>query len=110
MGSLFDKVNPGRRVETARALGPHSMRAQFVGTYRNGVPDKEITGHTRNRNLATLRANVRWGKSPLMIVIKRSRRSNELEPTSYIANDPSRVGAPAKKNRYPIGDTKYHKV
>lgn len=42
---------------------PHGMRAGFVTTaYRNGVPDEEIMGHTRHRDLRTMRSYVRRAK------------------------------------------------
>ena len=87
-GPLFRKVNHGDVVETARLstdavrqillrravnvglkgtlseqVSPHGRRAGFVTTaYRNGVPDEEITCHTRYRNLATMRGYVRRAK------------------------------------------------
>jgi len=42
---------------------PHGMRADFVTTaYKNGAPDEEIMGHTRNRSLTTMRGYVRRAK------------------------------------------------
>ena len=87
-GPLFRKVNRGGAVETTRLspdavrqillkraaqaglkgtlaepITPHGLRAGFVTTaYRNGVPDEEIMGHTRHRNLTTMRGYVRRAK------------------------------------------------
>jgi integrase len=50
----------GTRLEP---VTPHGMRAGFVTTaYRNGVPDEEIMGHTRHRDLRTMRGYVRRAK------------------------------------------------
>ena len=50
----------GTRLEP---VTPHGMRAGFVTTaYRNGVPDEEIMGHTRHRDLRTMRSYVRRAK------------------------------------------------
>jgi integrase len=47
----------------AEPVTPHGLRAGFVTTaYRNGVPDEEITGHTRHRSLTTMRRYVRRAK------------------------------------------------
>ena len=88
VGPLFRKVNRGGAVESARLsadgvrqillkraaaaglkgtlaepVSPHGLRAGFVTTaYRNGVPDKEIMGHTRHRSLTTMRTYVRRAK------------------------------------------------
>jgi integrase len=44
-------------------VSPHGLRAGFVTTtYRNGVPDEEIMGHTRHRSLTTMRSYVRRAK------------------------------------------------
>lgn len=87
-GPLFRKVNKASRVEMRRLsedavrqvllrraaqaggkgslaepVSPHGLRAGFVTTtYRNGVPDEEIMGHTRHRSLATMRSYVRRSK------------------------------------------------
>ena len=85
---LFRKVNRGGSVESARLstdgvrqilleraaaaglkgtlaepVSPHRLRVGFVMTaYRNGVPDEEIMGHTRDRSLTTMRNYVRRAK------------------------------------------------
>ena len=47
----------------AEPISPHGLRAGFVTTaYLNGVPDEEIMGHTRHRNLTTMRSYVRRSK------------------------------------------------
>ncbi len=87
-GPLFRKVNKAARVEARRLsedavrqillrraaqagvrgslaepVSPHGLRAGFVTTtYRNGVPDEEIMGHTRHQSLATMRSYVRRAK------------------------------------------------
>lgn len=87
-GPLFRKVNKAGRIEIRRLsedavrqillrratyagvtgtlaepVSPHGLRAGFVTTtYRNGVPDEEIMGHTRHRSLATMRSYVRRAK------------------------------------------------
>ncbi len=44
-------------------VSPHGLRAGFVTeAHRRGVPDEEIMGHTRHRNLATMRGYVRRNK------------------------------------------------
>lgn len=87
-GPVFRKVNKAGRVEGRRLsedavrqillrragqagvkgsivepVSPHGLRAGFVTTaYRNGVPDEEIMGHTRQRSLTTMRSYVRRAK------------------------------------------------
>lgn len=47
----------------AEPISPHGLRAGFVtATYRNGVPDEEIMGHTRHRSLTSMRTYVRRAK------------------------------------------------
>lgn len=42
---------------------PHGLRAGFMTTaYKSGVPDEEIMGHTRHRNLTTMRSYIRRAK------------------------------------------------
>ena len=53
----------GLRGTTLEPITPHGLRAGFVTTaYRNGVPDEEIMGHTRHRDLRTMRSYVRRAK------------------------------------------------
>jgi integrase len=87
-GPLFRKVNRGGVVERARLttdavrqillkraakaglkgtlaepFSPHGLRAGFITiTYRNGVADEEIMGHTRHRSLTTMRSYIRRAK------------------------------------------------
>ena len=53
----------GLRGTVLEPVTPHGLRAGFVTTaYRNGVPDEEIMGHTRHRDLRTMRNYVRRAK------------------------------------------------
>jgi len=53
----------GIRATRLHLISPHGLRAGFVtSAYRNGVPDEEIMGHSRNRSLAVMRSYVRQFK------------------------------------------------
>jgi len=50
----------GSRLEP---ISPHGLRAGFVtSAYRASIPDEEIMGHSRHRNLTTMRSYVRRSK------------------------------------------------
>jgi integrase len=53
----------GIKAENGEPISPHGLRAGFVTTaYRAGVPDEAIMGHTRHKNLETMRGYVRRAK------------------------------------------------
>ena len=66
LGSAMSGLNAaqaGLRGTLREPVSPHGLRAGFVTeAYRRGVPDEEIMGHTRHRDLATMRSYVRRGK------------------------------------------------
>jgi len=53
----------GIKATRLEPISPHGLRAGFVtSAYRNGVPDEEITGHSRHRSLTVMRNYVRRSK------------------------------------------------
>jgi len=53
----------GIKATRLEPVSPHGLRAGFVTTaYRNNIPDEEIMGHTRHKNLTTMRTYVRRSK------------------------------------------------